>query len=125
MFHMLSINLISHAHQLNKHSPTLMSSDTVTRQSHPQLSRVSSEFDSYPWIKSIYSSIMYMPSYLLTVHGMGTHSRTATVKILQHLFAAEVGVTVTMAACGKNASVVKKGALWDNTSTSRRALKVK
>ena len=49
-------------------------------------------------------------------------SRTATVKIL---FAAEVGVTVTMAACGKNVSVVKKGALWDNTNTSRRALKVK
>ena len=52
-------------------------------------------------------------------------SRTATVKILQHLFAAEVGVTVTMAACGKNVSIVKKGAPWDNTSTSRRALKVK
>ena len=49
-------------------------------------------------------------------------SRTATVKTL---FAADVGVTVTMAACGKNASVVKKGALWDNTSISRRTLKVK
>ena len=34
-------------------------------------------------------------------------------------------MTVTMAACVKNVSVVKKGALWDNTSTSRRALKVK
>ena len=43
----------------------------------------------------------------------------------QNLFAAEVGVTVTMAACAKNVSVVKKAALWDNTSTSRRALKVK
>ena len=46
-------------------------------------------------------------------------------QILQHLFATEVGVTVTMAACGKNVSVVKKAALWDNTSTSWRALKVK
>ena len=37
----------------------------------------------------------------------------------------EVGMTITMAACEKNESVVKKGALWDNTSTSRRALKPK
>ena len=51
----------------------------------------------------------------------------------QILFATEVGVTVTMAACGKNVSVLEKGVLsvvkkavfWDNTSTSRRALKVK
>ena len=34
----------------------------------------------------------------------------------QMLFAAEVGMTVTMAACGNNVSVVKKAALWDNTS---------
>ena len=36
----------------------------------------------------------------------------------------EVGVTVTMAACGKDVSVVKKGDLWGNTSTLRRALKL-
>ena len=59
---------------------------------------------------------------LLVTHAS---SRTATVKILQHLFATEVGVTITMAACGENVSVVKKGALWDNTSTFRRALKAK
>ena len=43
----------------------------------------------------------------------------------QNLFAAEVGVTLRMAACGANASVVKKGALWNNTSTSGPVLKPK
>ena len=42
------------------------------------------------------------------------------------IFATKVGVTITMAACGENVSaVVKKDALWDNTSISRRALKAK
>ena len=45
-------------------------------------------------------------------------SRTATVNFY---ICNEVGVMITMAVyvCGKNVSVVKKGALWDNTSTSR------
>ena len=44
---------------------------------------------------------------------------TTTVKILQNLFAAEVGVTIPMVACGSNVSVVKKGAVPDSTSTSK------
>jgi len=39
-------------------------------------------------------------------------SRTATVKILQDLFAAEVGVGMTMAAFGRNKSMTEKVASW-------------
>ena len=53
------------------------------------------------------------------------HSRTATVKILQNLFAAEVGVTIGMAVCVANVSMVEKDALWNNTSTSGAVLKAK
>ena len=49
-------------------------------------------------------------------------SRTATVKIL---FAAEVGVTIGMAVCVANVSMVEKDALWNNTSTSGAVLKAK
>ena len=38
-------------------------------------------------------------------------SWTATIKILQNLFAVQVGVTITIAACGKKVSVVNEVAL--------------
>ena len=50
---------------------------------------------------------------------------TITVKILQNIFAAKVGVTITMVVCRKNVSVVKIGALLNNTGTCRKALKAK
>ena len=34
-------------------------------------------------------------------------------------------MTLRMAACGANASVIEKGALWNNTSTSGPVLKAK
>jgi len=57
--------------------------------------------------------------FKLRIHFMSVmHScRTATVRIVKHLFVAEVGVVMTIAALGREASMTDISVFWDSRST--------